>query len=259
MKSRQLAAGSWQLAASEVLSKRQAAKTAADLTARETVAAAPRLFDSDVELVSQLLEVPGEELEREAKPISAAWVKEVVAALRALGLTVRPGYEVLDPHGHSHQFERARVAARAGDVVMRAAQQEFAGRDHPSQGTDDADDVDDRGDGEPGNLAHFAGGNVVAVGVGDVVVVLAADEVPPCGAVVGRGGVRAATGAQALLYWRKGDSRPCTIPALGRGGPRTKPGGWGFACGVAHRVWGVRLRSGCTYPYRPACRWSTGV
>lgn len=63
-----LQAKTQELEASEVLSKRQAAKDAADakeaadLAAREAVAAALRLFDNDVELISQLLEVPTEEL-----------------------------------------------------------------------------------------------------------------------------------------------------------------------------------------------------
>ncbi|MFE6737510.1 hypothetical protein [Streptomyces tubercidicus] len=84
-----LQAKTQELAAAEVLSKRQAAKDAADakeaadLAAREAVAAALRLFDNDIELVSQLLEVPTDELEREAKPISAARAKEVMTVLRA--------------------------------------------------------------------------------------------------------------------------------------------------------------------------------
>ncbi|MFD7991659.1 hypothetical protein [Streptomyces mexicanus] len=78
-----------ELAAEDVLAKRQAAKEAAqaketaELAAREAVAAALRLFDNDAELVSELLEVPVEELEREAKPVTAARAKEVIASLRA--------------------------------------------------------------------------------------------------------------------------------------------------------------------------------
>ncbi len=53
------------------------------------------------------------------------------------------------------------------------------------------------------------------------------------------------------------------VPKAGLGvGTRRAPhetGRSGFTCGAAHGVWAVRLRSGCTYPYRPACRWSTGV
>ncbi|MFF0629533.1 hypothetical protein [Streptomyces sp. NPDC004296] len=43
-----------------------------------------RLFDNDAEVVAELLEVPAEELEREAKPVTAARAKEVIAELRAV-------------------------------------------------------------------------------------------------------------------------------------------------------------------------------
>ncbi|QHC26401.1 hypothetical protein [Streptomyces sp. GS7] len=91
-----LQAKTQELAAADVLSKRQAAqaaadaKEAADLAAREAVAAALRLFDNNVELVSELLEVPTEELEREAKPVTAARAKEVITALRARAERPRP-------------------------------------------------------------------------------------------------------------------------------------------------------------------------
>lgn len=77
-----------ELAAADVLGKREAAKKAAqvketaDREAREAVAAALRLFD-DPSLVSSLLSIPVEELERDAKPVTAARAKEVIAALRA--------------------------------------------------------------------------------------------------------------------------------------------------------------------------------
>ncbi|GAA3162529.1 hypothetical protein GCM10017688_06050 [Streptomyces ramulosus] len=77
-----------ELAASEVLSKRRAAQEAAaakevaELAAREAVAAVLRLFDNDVTVIAGLLDVPADELEREAKPVTAARAKEVVAELR---------------------------------------------------------------------------------------------------------------------------------------------------------------------------------
>ncbi|MCX4804515.1 hypothetical protein ACFWWM_16375 [Streptomyces sp. NPDC058682] len=53
------------------------------MTAREAAAVALRLFDHDAELVAELLGVPVEELEREAKPVTAARAKEIIERLRA--------------------------------------------------------------------------------------------------------------------------------------------------------------------------------
>lgn len=77
-----------ELAAANVLTARDAAAKAvlaqerAQVEAREAVAAALRLFDGDVQLVSELLGVPTEELEKEARAVTAARAKEVVDALR---------------------------------------------------------------------------------------------------------------------------------------------------------------------------------
>ena len=76
-----------ELAATELLSKRAAAakaaaaKEKADLEAREAVAAALRLFGDD-ELVSGLVNIPVAELERDAKPVTAARAKKVIETLR---------------------------------------------------------------------------------------------------------------------------------------------------------------------------------
>jgi len=78
-----------EMAAANVLTTREAvvkatlAKERADLAAREAAAATLRLFDNDAELVSGLLGVPAEELEREAKPVTAARAKEVMETLRS--------------------------------------------------------------------------------------------------------------------------------------------------------------------------------
>ncbi|MFF3153266.1 hypothetical protein [Streptomyces sp. NPDC057910] len=78
-----------EMAAKNVLTTREAAakaavaKEEADVAAREAAAAALRLFGNDVELVAELLGVPAEELEREAKPVTAARAKEVIESLRA--------------------------------------------------------------------------------------------------------------------------------------------------------------------------------
>jgi len=78
-----------ELAAQSVLIARKAAveaavaKEAADRKARESTAAVLRLYDQDSELVAELLGVPAEELERDAKTVTAARAKEVIEALRA--------------------------------------------------------------------------------------------------------------------------------------------------------------------------------
>ncbi|MEU0839519.1 hypothetical protein ABZ370_08615 [Streptomyces sp. NPDC005962] len=78
-----------ELAAANVLSTRETAvkaaraKDKADIAAREAAAVALRLFDNDAELVSELLGVPAEELEREAKPVTAARAKKIIESLRA--------------------------------------------------------------------------------------------------------------------------------------------------------------------------------
>lgn len=71
------------LTAREAAVKAAKAKEEADITAREAAAVVLRLFDNDAELVSELLGVPAEELEREAKPVTAARAKEVIESLRA--------------------------------------------------------------------------------------------------------------------------------------------------------------------------------
>ncbi|MFE4536584.1 hypothetical protein ACFRKB_16115 [Streptomyces scopuliridis] len=71
------------LTARDAAVKAAQAKEEADVTARETAAVVLRLFDNDAKLVSELLDVPAEELEREAKPVTAARAKEVIEALRA--------------------------------------------------------------------------------------------------------------------------------------------------------------------------------
>ncbi len=67
----------------ETATKAARAKDEADIAAREAAAVALRLFDNDTELVAKLLGVPAEELEREAKPVTAARAKEIIEMLRA--------------------------------------------------------------------------------------------------------------------------------------------------------------------------------
>ncbi|MER5974514.1 hypothetical protein ABT112_33240 [Streptomyces sp. NPDC002055] len=71
------------LSTREGAEKAALAKEEADLAAREAAAAALRLFDNDADLVAELLGVSAEELERDAKPVTAARAKEVIEELRA--------------------------------------------------------------------------------------------------------------------------------------------------------------------------------
>lgn len=85
-----------ELAAANVLSTRETAvkaaraKDEADLAAREAAAVVLRLFDNDRDLVAELLGVPAEELEREAKPVTAARAKVLIEMLRARAERPRP-------------------------------------------------------------------------------------------------------------------------------------------------------------------------
>lgn len=80
-KTREMAAANV-LTAREAAAKAARAKDEADVAAREAAAVVLRLFDNDANLVAELLGVAPEELEREAKPVTAARAKEVVEALR---------------------------------------------------------------------------------------------------------------------------------------------------------------------------------
>ncbi|MGW5401966.1 hypothetical protein [Streptomyces sp. NPDC003952] len=81
-KTREMAAANV-LTTRETAAKAARAKDEADIAAREAAAVALRLFDNDAELVAELLGVPAEELEREAKPVTAARAKEIIEMLRA--------------------------------------------------------------------------------------------------------------------------------------------------------------------------------
>lgn len=78
-----------EIAAANVLTTREAAAKAAqakedaDVAAREAAAAALRLFDNDAKLVAELLGITAEDLERDAKPVTAGRAKEVIETLRA--------------------------------------------------------------------------------------------------------------------------------------------------------------------------------
>ncbi|MFI0225649.1 hypothetical protein [Streptomyces lydicus] len=87
------------------------------------------------------------------------------------------------------------------ELVVGGAEEEFSFRNHPLQ---HADGVDHRRDRDPGHLAYFTSGDVVAVVVGDGLVVMAVDQVLSLGAVSAWLGVGAAAGTQSLHYWREG-------------------------------------------------------
>ncbi|MGW0860720.1 hypothetical protein [Streptomyces sp. NPDC002690] len=80
-KTREIAAAN-ALTAREGAVKAAKTKEKADVAAREAAAVVLRLFGNDAELVSELLGVPAEELEREAKPVTAARAKEIIEELQ---------------------------------------------------------------------------------------------------------------------------------------------------------------------------------
>ena len=106
-------------------------------------------------------------------------------------LAVHPGGEVPDPLSERGGLQGAGVRPFAARVVDVVVEQQVPVGDHALQ---DADGVDDRGDGHPGNVALGTAGKVVAVLVGGGLELAAADQVPsePVGP-----GVGTASGTQA--------------------------------------------------------------
>ena len=108
-------------------------------------------------------------------------------------LLVRPGHEVLDPVPERARLQGAGARPAGWQVVGVVVEQQVPVGDHALQ---DADGVDDGGDGDPGNLALGSAGLVVAVLVGGGLVLETADQVPSGPPVRAGNGVRAASGAQ---------------------------------------------------------------
>ncbi len=111
------------------------------------------------------------------------------------GFAVGPGDKVLDPGVQGVGFQGAGVAPTEREVVVSGAEEEFPSGDDALK---DPDGADDRVDRDPGDLAFFVGRDVVPVGVGDVLVVAAADQVPRRSTVPAGFWVGAAPGPQAL-------------------------------------------------------------
>src|SRR5262249_52345984 len=109
-------------------------------------------------------------------------------------LLVRPGHEVLDPCPDGRRLQGTGTRPFASHVVGLAVEQQMPVGDHALQ---DADGVDDRGDGHPGNLALGACGPVVAVLVDGGLELKAANQVSAGPPVAAPGRVGAAAGAQA--------------------------------------------------------------
>ncbi|MET9443560.1 hypothetical protein [Streptomyces sp. NPDC006610] len=91
-----------------------------------------------------------------------------------LGLPVHPHDEVLDPKVQGVLLQRSMAASSSHEVVMGGAEQQLTVGNHAFE---DSDRPDDRGDRNPGDSALFTGGDVVAVVIGDVLEVTAADQV----------------------------------------------------------------------------------
>jgi len=78
-------------------------------------------------------------------------------------------------------------------VVDAVVEQQVPGGDHAFQ---HADGRDDRGDGDPGNVALGTAGKVIAILVGGCLELAAADQVPS-----ELTGIGTAAGTQAKDYW----------------------------------------------------------
>jgi hypothetical protein len=91
-----------------------------------------------------------------------------------LGLPVHPHDEVLDPKVQGVFLQRSMAASSSQEVVMGGAEQQLTvGND----AFESSDRTDNRGDRNPGDSALFTGGDGVAVVIGDVLEVTAADQV----------------------------------------------------------------------------------
>ena len=134
-------------------------------------------------------------LRKRARPIGPVRVGGDGLAGQAVPgcLAVRPVREILDPLPERGGLQGAGVGPLAAHVVGVVVEQQVPVGHHALQ---DADGVDDRRDGHPGNLALGAAGTVVAVLVGGGLELQAADQVPPRLPVRARDGVGAASGAQ---------------------------------------------------------------
>ncbi len=110
------------------------------------------------------------------------------------GFPVDPGDEALDPLVHTGVLQGAVELAATDKVVMGGTEEQFALGNHAFK---DSDRTDDRGDGDPRDIPFLTGRDVLAVVVGDVLVVAAADEMSA--PVLGVG---AAAGPQTLYFLR---------------------------------------------------------
>lgn len=148
-------------------------------------------------------DVPGQSPAEPGRPDCPVRVvgDDLVGEALSFGFAVGPGDEFLDPLGQAVVLQGSVKVALATEVVVSGAEEEFAFRDNAFQ---DADGVDNRSNGDPGDLAFFTCGDVVSIVVGDALVVPTADQVPT-GRAIGSGlGVGAAAGPQSLDYWREG-------------------------------------------------------
>jgi hypothetical protein len=120
---------------------------------------------------------------------------DVLAGQSVAGcLAVGPGHEVLDPVPERGRLQGAGPGPAGRQVVGVVIEQQVPCGDHVLE---DADGVDDGGDGDLGGLALGAAGLVVAVLVDSGLVLVAADQVPSGLPGWAGDGIRAASGAQA--------------------------------------------------------------
>jgi len=141
--------------------------------------------------------VPGQSATQTAQSQVSVRVRRHLLVGQAVGdgFLVDPRDEVLDASAEAAPLERTTLLALANDVVVGGAEQQLAPGDHLFQ---HPDSVHYRHDRDPRDRALLTGGDMVAVGVADVLVVMGADQMPRHRAVRVRLRVGAAPGAQGL-------------------------------------------------------------
>ena len=126
--------------------------------------------------VGSTSDVPGEGSPEPSESNVALWVgrDDLVDQIVPSRFSVGPVHEVVNSQAHWCHDDRSGVAGFASGIVRVGVEEQLAGADHPFQ---HADGGDDRLDGDPGHVAFYTAGNMVAVFVDRGFVFAGADQV----------------------------------------------------------------------------------